>query len=271
MSLTVPFYWVDAFTDRPFGGNPAAVCILDRELSEDLMQTLAFEFGLSETAFVWPKGELWGLRWFTPNKEVRLCGHATVGAATALWAHQGGGSSGQELIFDTLSGKLTAKRDSQLIELCFPSRPPTAQPIPNGLCEAVSIKRETVVYCGNSGDDYLVVLPSLKSLQDLNPDFRALEQVETRGTIFTTRDAPDNYDIASRFFAPRFGVDEDPVTGSAHCCLAPYWAQVLGKSKLQAIQLSQRQGKLEIEVSGDRVYLRGQSVLICDGRVNLPT
>lgn len=268
MKQTIPFAWVDAFTDQPFGGNPAAVCMLEEELDSETMQKLAFEFGLSETAFVWPKGERFGLRWFTPEAEVRLCGHATVAAATALW-DQARWNVAQTIEFETLSGVLSAKSSDGSVELSFPARPPQECDIPSGLVEAMGISPDQILWCGRDVDDYLFLLGSREEVEMLAPDMAALAQVETRGLIFTSKNNGEDAHFVSRFFAPRVGVDEDPVTGSAHCCLTPFWSQRLETNPLQAKQISQRGGSLEVGLIGSRVALRGKSYLLVRGEVEL--
>lgn len=264
----IPFAWVDAFTDHPFSGNPAAVCILQEELDEQLMQKLAFEFGLSETAFVWPKGEEFGLRWFTPRAEVRLCGHATVAAATALW-DQASLKSRKELTFQTLSGRLTARRKDGLVELIFPARPAKECSLPQGLLEVMELSQEEVEWCGRDVDDFLIHLKSRQRVESLAPDMGELAKLETRGLIFTAANPGPEAHFVSRFFAPRVGVDEDPVTGSAHCCLGPYWSNKFGLKKMSAQQLSERGGSLEVELLEGKVALRGSSYLLVRGEIEL--
>ena len=266
----IPFVWVDAFTDRPFAGNPAAVCILQEELDEQMMQKLAFEFGLSETAYVWPEGEEFRLRWFTPRAEVRLCGHATVAAATALW-QVASFTSLEELTFRTLSGQLTARRKEGLVELIFPARPAEQCPLPHGLIKAVGLSEDDVEWCGRDADDFLIQLRNRALLESLSPDMKELARLETRGLIVTAKNPGPEADFVSRFFAPRVGVDEDPVTGSAHCCLCPYWSEKLGLRVMTAKQLSERGGTLEVELLGERVALRGSSYLLVRGEVELKT
>ena len=266
MSLeNTPFYWVDAFTERPFSGNPAAVCIPPAALEPALMQNLAAEFGLSETAFVERRPDnQWNLRWFTPKAEVRLCGHATLAAATALWSHEP--TLGNTLTFHTLSGPLTATRTPEgMIELVFPARPPQQCDIPVGLLEAVRVPPSDVLWCGRDLDDYILQLPSEEHVKALKPDYAQLGPIETRGIIFTARSSTKERDFISRFFAPKVGVDEDPVTGSAHCCLTPFWAERLDNTCLKAEQLSKRGGRLEVELRGDRVALPGRSCIIVSG------
>ncbi len=264
--MNAPFYWIDAFSPRPFSGNPAAVCLLSAPLEDEVMQQLAEEFGLSETAFAWPENDGYRLRWFTPTAEVRLCGHATVATATALWSHN---PNLLDLVFYTHSGKLEAVQRDGKVQLTFPARPPAKFPMPEGLAEAIGVSRDKVLWCGRDVDDYLLLLPTEDDVRALNPDFRALLEVETRGTIFTAPSASPEYDFVSRFFAPQVGVDEDPVTGSAHCCLAPFWSERLRKKLFQARQLSARGGHLEVELVADRVHLRGDSFVLVNGTVSI--
>ncbi|MFA5504564.1 MAG: PhzF family phenazine biosynthesis protein [Vulcanimicrobiota bacterium] len=264
--MDAPFFWIDAFTPTPFGGNPAAVCLLTSTLEDEVMQQLAAEFGLSETAFLWPEREGFRLRWFTPTREVRLCGHATVAAATALWSQD---QELTDLTFFTVSGTLEARQVSGKVQLTFPSRSPAKFPIPQGLVEALGIAPDKVQWCGRDEDDYLLLLPSEEDIRSLNPDFQALREIETRGTIVTARSSTPEIDFVSRFFAPQVGVDEDPVTGSAHCCLAAFWAEPLNKRIFQARQLSPRGGQLEVELARDRVHLRGESYVLVSGTVSI--
>lgn len=268
--LEAPLYWIDAFTPVPFGGNPAAVCLLPHPIPQNTMQSLAHEFGLSETAYLWSEGESqqWRLRWFTPTAEVRLCGHATVAAATALWDHY---QSHGPLVFHTLSGSLQAIQKEAGVELQFPARPPAECSVPRGLAEIVGLSADQIKWCGRDVDDFLILLETEQEVRSVSPDFEALKALPTRGTIFTAASNTPDRDFVSRFFAPRVGVDEDPVTGSAHCCLAPFWASRLKKNRLRAEQLSSRGGRLEVECREDRVCLRGESFILMTGTVRIPT
>lgn len=261
----IPFYWVDAFTAEPFAGNPAAVCLLESTLDDHTMQRLAAEFGLSETAFVRREGAGWRLRWFTPKAEVRLCGHATVATAAALWSQHP--SLEERLTFHTLSGELSACRRGELVELNFPARPPAECQPPEGLLPSLGLTDSEAVWCGRDADDYVVLVESEERVLSLDPDFAAMASVETRGVMVTARSALPDRDFVSRFFAPRVGVDEDPVTGSAHCCLTPFWAERLGKSQLSAEQLSARRGRLQVQLLGDRVALRGAARVLVRGEL----
>jgi PhzF family phenazine biosynthesis protein len=253
---------VDAFTHVAYAGNPAAVCVLDGPTTEDWMQSVACEMKHSETAFCVPlQDESFGLRWFTPEGEVRLCGHATLAAAHVLW-EEGRLERRKPARFSTLSGELTASPLGRTIELDFPAREPAEAPAPTGLAEALGT---TPVWVGRDPDDYLVLFENEEAVRACKPDVGVLREIDTRGVIITARANADDVDFVSRFFAPRFGIDEDPVTGSAHCALTPFWASRLEKTKLKANQLSSRGGELEVELAGDRVKLRGTCVTTLRG------
>ena len=256
---------IDAFTDRPFRGNPAAVCLLEGPAPSDWMQAVAAEMNLSETAFVHKTVEGFGLRWFTPLVEVDLCGHATLAASHALWEEQIVGRE-QALRFETRSGSLMATYlpDNNAIMLDFPSTPPQPFAAPVELLAAFDL---TPTYVGRSKYDAMLVVDSESRVLDLAPDFRLLAQVPLRGVIVTARSTSATYDFMSRFFAPATGVDEDPVTGSAHCCLAPYWEGVLRKDELVAFQASSRGGVIRTRVAGDRVQLIGHAVTVLRGEL----
>jgi len=263
---------VDAFTDTPFRGNPAAVCFLKEARDATWMQNVAREMNLSETAFLVPrangyKGEDWpseiDLRWFTPAVEVDLCGHATVASAHALW-ETGRLSTDAPARFHTRSGVLTAERRGQWIELDFPSLPEQAAEPPAELASALGI---TPKYVGKSRFDYLVEVDSQMTLQSLRPDFATLRKVEGRGVIVTSRSASAEYDFVSRYFAPSYGIDEDPVTGSSHCVLAPFWAGRLGRQEMIGFQASARSGVVRVRLAGDRVRLGGKAVIVLRGEL----
>lgn len=255
---------VDAFTDRPFAGNPAAVCWLDRPAPDEWMQSVAAEMNLSETAFARPLGDELELRWFTPTVEVDLCGHATLATAHALWS-AGLVPPDRQLRFHTKSGLLTCDRAGEFLELNFPALPATeAEPSP-GVLEALGMT--TPVFVGRNRFDHLVVLDSPAAVRSVRPNFRQLGEIPTRGVIVTAQADGQPYDFVSRFFAPAVGVDEDPVCGSAHCCLAPWWAERLGKSELLAHQISARGGILRLKPRGDRVILGGQAVTVWQGEL----
>jgi PhzF family phenazine biosynthesis protein len=260
---SIPCWQVDAFTDRPFGGNPAAVCWLESEADPIWMQSVASEMNLSETAFVRRLPEGLELRWFTPTVEVDLCGHATLATAHALWS-EGLALSDTALRFHTKSGLLTCTRTGDFIELDFPSMPATAVAPPAGLIAALGI---TPQFVGQSRFDTLAVLASADEVRNVRPNFQQLGQIPTRGVIVTALSDDPKFDFVSRFFAPAVGVDEDPVCGSAHCCLAPYWAEKLGKTELLAFQASARGGVLRLRLNGDRVALGGQAVTVWRGEL----
>ena len=256
-----PLYIVDAFAQNAFQGNPAAVCILDSKTSysDDWMQNVAVEMNLSETAFV--DFENKSLRWFTPAAEVDLCGHATVGTAKALQEF-GLAQTGDLLEFQTRSGILSALlKDSDKVELDFPATPPE-EIEPD---EQLSKLFPNAVYFGKSRFDLLVEIESHDQLKNMEPDFDRLKKLKYRGIIVTAKSNDSKFDFVSRFFAPAFGIDEDPVTGSAHCCLAPYWGLKLSKSQMKAAQISKRGGVIELELFEDRVKLVGGAVLVMKG------
>ena len=250
---------IDAFTSIPFRGNPAAVCLLDRERDDDWMQHVAAEMNLAETAFLLPRDDGFSLRWFTPAVEVALCGHATLASSHALWT-EGVLPAGETARFHTKSGLLTATRSGDLIELDFPATPNAPEKAADGLLESLGIREP--LYVGRNKFDYLIEVPSEDALRMLSPDHAALRKIKVRGVIVTTRGANGKYDFVSRFFAPGSGVDEDPVTGSAHCALAPYWAAKLGKNEMLAYQASARGGEVRVRLDGDRVKLGGRAVTV---------
>ena len=258
---------VDAFTDTPFQGNPAAVCLLPEAASDAWMQAVAREMNLSETAFLVERPDGYDLRWFTPSLEVDLCGHATLASAHVLWEERHL-TPEQVARFHTRSGLLTVTRRAQVMVMDFPATPPEPTPPPPGLLAALGIESG---YVGRSAFDYLVEVDSEQQVRDLDPQsFDGLGRVEARGIIVTSRAADGPYDFVSRFFAPRAGLVEDPVTGSAHCCLGPYWAAKLGKDELLAFQASPRGGSLQVLVAGERVLLAGQAVTVMRGELLPP-
>jgi PhzF family phenazine biosynthesis protein len=262
--MSVPIFQIDAFTSEAFRGNPAAVCLLTDPAPEDWMQNVAAEMNLAETAFVVAGGDAFGLRWFTPKVEVDLCGHATLAAAHALWES---GRIRRDIIvhFDTKSGRLSARSDDDWIELDFPSTPEAPVAAPEGMLDALGVA--TPVYVGLNRFDYLVEVADEGILRRLAPDFASLRSLEVRGVIVTSRASTAGVDFVSRFFAPGAGIDEDPVTGSAHCCLAPYWSPRLGKTEFVAHQLSARRGVLRVRLAGDRVKLLGQAITVFRGEL----
>lgn len=252
---------IDAFTDRPFAGNPAAVCLLEDERDSRWMQAVAAEMNLSETAFVRPLEEGFELRWFTPAIEVELCGHATLAAAHALWG-EGVVGGNEPIQFHTKSGVLTCTQHGEFIELDFPATPSHAAEPPEGLFLALKVPRSFV---GRSKFDNLVLVESEQVLRSLKPDFSRLRQIPMRGVIVTSASDDPRFDFVSRYFAPGAGIDEDPVTGSAHCCLGPLWSERLGKTEMTAFQASARGGIVRVRVAGDRIFLGGQAVTILKG------
>jgi PhzF family phenazine biosynthesis protein len=263
--MPAPLWIVDAFTDRPFGGNPAAVCLLSAAADERWMQQVAMEMNLSETAFLVPAGDDFSLRWFTPAVEVALCGHATLASAHTLW-ECGALPQAEPARFHTRSGLLTAHREGERIRLDFPATPMTPAPAPDGMLEALGVHPHFV---GRNKFDYLVEVGSEEELRGAKPDFARLRAVSCRGVIVTTR-GTSGYDFVSRFFAPASGVAEDPVTGSAHCALAPFWGTRLGKSEMHAYQASARGGQVTVRLVGDRVHLLGQAVTVLRGELAFP-
>jgi PhzF family phenazine biosynthesis protein len=255
----LPLYVVDAFTDKPFSGNPAGVCLLDRERPDEWMRLLAAEMRHSETAFLLPEADGYRLRWLTPVKEVDLCGHATLGSAHVLF-ETGRAAPGAEVRFYTRSGLLTACQKDGWIELNFPARENTAAEPPAGLLEALGI--QDPLFVGNNGLRYLVEVADESVVRALTPDFAAIKATGVRAVAVTTRSSDLQYDFVSRYFAPLVGIDEDPVTGSIHCLLGPYWAGRLGKTSFRAYQASARGGTLLVRVEGERVFLSGRAVTV---------
>jgi methionine-R-sulfoxide reductase len=256
---------VDAFTDRPFHGNPAAVCVLgpDAAPADAWMASVAREMNLSETAFVRPVADGWELRWFTPATEVDLCGHATLAAAHVLWEehHDDAGV----LRFSTRSGELRAHRGEDGIVLDFPLRPAQPAAAPAGLLEALGVTRHEAV--GRNRDDWLVQLASAAEVRALRPDMALLAAIDTRGVAVTAPSDDEAYDFVSRWFGPRVGVPEDPVTGSAHCSLGPWWAERLGRRELRAYQASARGGSLRLRVHDARIEIIGRAVTVLRGEL----
>ena len=254
---------IDAFTDRPFSGNPAAVCLLEEERDAEWMQAVAAEMNLSETACVRPLDDGFELRWFTPAIEVDLCGHATLASAHALWT-EGVVTGDSPIRFHTRSGVLTCTQNGDFIELDFPATPAQEVEPPAGLFESLGIES---AFVAKSKFDILVVLEAEQILRSLSPDFARLGQIPARGVIVSSQSENPQFDFISRFFAPCAGVDEDPVCGSAHCCLAPYWSEQLGKTEMTAFQASARGGVLRVRVIGVRVVLGGQAVTVMKGEL----
>jgi PhzF family phenazine biosynthesis protein len=261
MGITI--YQVDAFTDRPFSGNPAAVCITDEIQDESWMQNVAREMNLSETAFLHKQAEGYNLRWFTPAIEIELCGHATLASAHILW-EIGLLEPGKQATFHTLSGILTAQQQGKWIEMNFPATVEEQAIAPSGLIEALGVP---VKYVGKNKFDYLVEVESEDVVRNIQPDLSLLMPVAARGIIVTSLAGSAEYDFVSRFFAPNVGVNEDPVTGSAHCCLSPFWSKRLGKDELVGYQASARGGVVKVRYAGDRVFLGGQAVTVLRGEL----
>ncbi len=268
--MKIPIFTVDAFTDKPFSGNPAGVCVLNSPLDEKLMQNIAFEMNLSETAFLNKKdASSYSLRWFTPVVEVDLCGHATLASAHILWETKKENKS-SEIEFNTKSGILKANFRDAGIELDFPLMESKPVEIPKGLIKALGVEPINLF---RAQWNYIAELDSEKTVRNVKPDFDLLRALEAWGTIITARaskeSAADGYDFVSRFFAPAKGVKEDPVTGSAHSALAPYWMNRIGKNTFKAYQASERGGTLGLKVGNGRVYITGMAVTVLNGSINV--
>ncbi len=260
--MKIDIFQIDAFATKPFTGNPAAVCPLERWLDDDLLLRIAAENNLSETAFFVKEGSGYRLRWFTPTTEVDLCGHATL--ATAFVMSRELGISANPLVFQTRSGELQVTGADSTFTLNFPAQPPKACATPPTLLSALGTSAVEVT----RSEDYVVLVESEAIVRDLRPNLHALKQIPSRGFIVT---APGSkFDFVSRWFGPNVGVDEDPVTGSAHCALAPYWGARLGKRSLRAAQLSARGGELLCELEGERVLITGSAVKYMSGTIELP-
>jgi PhzF family phenazine biosynthesis protein len=259
-------FQIDAFTDAPFGGNPAAVCMLDgTKVDDKWMQSVAAEMNLPETAFVERDDGDWSLRWFTPTVEVALCGHATLATAHAM-REEGILAPGGTARFHTKSGLLSATQAGDLIELDFPATIAAPSAPPDELIEALGMQP---IHVARNEFDYLVELPSEDDVRSLAPDFAMLRRIPVRGVIVTSRGTTGGFDFVSRFFAPASGIDEDPVTGSAHCALAPYWAPRLGKQRFTAYQASPRGGVLRVTLAGNHVLLAGRAVTVFRGELRV--
>ena len=254
---------VDAFTNRPFAGNPAAVCVLKEGKPDQWLRDVAREMNLSETAFLWARDGEFDLRWLTPAVEVDLCGHATVASAHVLWEDRHL-PEGRQARFHTRSGLLTADRRGEWIELNFPAKIAKAVDAPPDLLRALGV--ESARFVGQNAFDYLVELGSEEKVRQLAPDMTALKRHQVRGVIVTAPGSGE-FDFVSRFFAPGAGVDEDPVTGSAHTALGPYWAERLGKQAMTGYQASARGGVVRVTMAGDRVLLGGQAVTVMTGEL----
>lgn len=257
--MAIRIVQVDAFTSKAFGGNPAAVCVLPQPAPEEWMRSVASEMNLSETAFLTPEDGGFRLRWFTPAVEVDLCGHATVASAHVLW-QDGHLQAGQQARFHTRSGLLLADQRGDWIELDFPAKIVAATPAPPELLPALGVPAANFV--GKNAFDYLVEVDSEETVRALSPDHSTLRKLPVRGIIVTARSTGGEFDFVSRFFAPGSGIDEDPVTGSAHVALGPYWSERLGKTEFLAYQASPRGGVVRVKLAGDRVLLGGQAVTV---------
>ncbi|QDU64542.1 putative isomerase YddE [Planctomycetes bacterium Pan216] len=260
---SVPLFLVDAFTPSPFAGNPAGICLLPHWFEERQLQTIAMEMNQSETAFLVGEGNRYDLRWFTPTSEVDLCGHATLASAHLLW-EEGLADGDQEIQFETRSGRLTAYRREDVYELDFPADVVEETSPLDGLLEALGVSARFV---GRAKFDLLVEVGTEAELLQIAPDFRRLASIPTRGVIVTCASERPAFDFLSRFFAPAFGIDEDPVTGSAHCCLGPFWAERLNREVVRGYQASQRGGVVSVRVRGPRVLLGGEAVTVLRGEL----
>jgi PhzF family phenazine biosynthesis protein len=261
--MTQPIVQVDAFTSTAFAGNPAAVCVLEHPRDERWMQLVAREMNVAETAFVEQRpDDGFNLRWFTPTVEVDLCGHATLASAHVLW--ESGRIAAGAVRFQTRSGVLTATRRDGWIDLDFPATPDEPIAAPPALLEALGV---TARYVGRSRFDFLVEVHDEAAVAAVRPDYRRLAAIDARGAIVTSRSGRTGIDFVSRYFAPAFGIDEDPATGSTHCCLGPFWSARTGKRAFVAHQLSARGGELHVALDGDRVCLSGQAVTVLRGEL----
>lgn len=259
--MTIPLFHVDAFTDRPFAGNPAAVCLLPLWRKDSWLQAVAREMNLSETAFLVKQSDHFGLRWFTPKAEVELCGHATLASAHVLW-QQNLAKPTEVIRFSTRSGLLQAVRLGEAIELDFPLEPDEPVDPPANLLPALGVSAR---YVGKNRFDYVVEVESEEIVRQIAPDFKRLGLVPCRGVIVTSRSAEPPFDFVSRAFFPRLGVDEDPVCGSAHCCLGPFWQRRMGKDNFVAFQASARGGVVKVRLVKDRALLSGKAVIVAKG------
>jgi PhzF family phenazine biosynthesis protein len=259
--MKIQLYQIDAFTSRVFTGNPAAVCPLEKWLAEDLMQAIAMENNLSETAFFVPLDQGYHIRWFTPASEVDLCGHATLASAHVLFTYLDPART--KVSFQSRSGPLTVSKQEELLAMDFPSQPPKPSEAPEILLEGLG-RKPLEVHCS---EDYFLVFSSEKEIVDMEPDMTKLKKVDKRGIIVTAKG--DKVDFVSRFFAPKYGIAEDPVTGSAHCALVPFWAKKLGKRDLIAHQVSKRGGELFCKDQGDRVVISGRAVAYMQGVISI--
>jgi PhzF family phenazine biosynthesis protein len=263
MELTIT--QVDAFTNVPFSGNPAAVCVLPEPLSDRWMQNIALEMNLSETAFLLKQEDGYRLRWFTPSVEVDLCGHATLASAHVLWT-EGHLAADDAARFQTRSGLLLAQQQGDWIELDFPANPAQEIAVPQELVQSLG-DPPAAVWQNSLG--YLVLLESAEAVRSIQPDFARMNELPVSGVIVTSLSDRPEFDFISRFFAPQMGINEDPVTGAAHCCLAPFWRDRLHKSEFTAYQASARGGVVKVRCQGDRVCLGGQAITVLQGKLRV--
>jgi len=261
--MSISLYHVNAFSSDAFGGNPAAVCILSQLKADTWMQSVAAQMNLSETAFVFDNGQNISLRWFTPEREVDLCGHATLASAHVLWQY-GYVAQGREIAFHSKSGVLTARQKDGLIELDFPAVEPKTVKAPAKLIEMLGI---SPIYTGKFGAKYLFELETEQQLLAVKPNMSELLTLAERGVSVTCADSSGQYDFVSRYFAPWVGIDEDPVNGSSHCALTPFWSQRLGKTRLTARQASARGGDLSLQLAGDRVKISGTATTVVSAQL----
>jgi PhzF family phenazine biosynthesis protein len=261
--MELPIYQIDAFTDKIFSGNPAAVCPLHQWLPDALLQSIASENNLAETAFFVPAADGFHIRWFTPTTEVALCGHATLASAFVIFNLLG--ERRNEIFFESQSGKLSVSKNQYLLTLNFPSQPPRHCDPPKDLLAGLKKSPLEVAV----SEDYLALYATEEDVINLDPNFEILKKLDRRGVIATAKGK--EVDFVSRFFAPQVGINEDPVTGSAHCELTPFWSQRLGKTKLAARQVSRRGGQLECELSQDRVLISGKAAKYLEGKIFVDT
>jgi PhzF family phenazine biosynthesis protein len=264
--MKLPIYTVDAFTDKPFSGNPAGVCILNDAIPESLMQNIALEMNLAETAFVLKQDDGYSLRWFSPNTEIDLCGHATLASANIMWQN-GVANPDQQLRFHTRSGILTANKHGDEIVLDFPVLLQKKIDYSEQLIESIGGAKPK--YVGMTKWHYLIELEDEKAVRSVMPNYDLMLGLPGWAVIVTAKASMPGYDFVSRFFAPEKGVPEDPVTGSAHCALGPYWQKHLGKDKFRAYQASPRGGTINVTVNGDRVLLSGKAITMLSGEINV--
>ena len=259
--MEITLYQIDAFASKLFEGNPAAVCPLEAWLPDEIMQSIAAENNLSETAFFVPEGNGYHIRWFTPAGEVDLCGHATLAAAYVLFNIPG--YKKDKIVFDSKSGILAVTKNNELFTLDFPSQPPVACDIPKEIVQAF---KTAPVACLKS-EDFIVVFENEIDVETANPDFELLKKLDLRGVIITAKST--RYDFVTRFFAPKYGIPEDPVTGSAYTQLAPYWASIIGSKRFSVKQISLRGGELTCEIIDDRVFISGKAVKYLEGKIKI--